>query len=131
MLLEFASSAGFVQQLAHRLDIALQGCHIGSAREALEGHDVRDTGDYAEVLVAEALKAWRNTSGVMKGFDVLCDARGKIEVRSRTLPRDGRNEDRLEIPEAKVKQKNTDIKGITVFMLFMDWAMALFSLFSF
>lgn len=75
---------------------------FASAREALENHAVRDTGDYAEVLVAEALKANRNTSGVMKGFDVLCDTRGKIEVRSRTLPRDGRNEDRLEIPQAKV-----------------------------
>ena len=75
---------------------------FASAREALEKHSVRDTGDYAEVLVAEALSACRNTSGVTKGFDVLCDNRGKIEVRSRTLPRDGRNEDRLEIPEAKV-----------------------------
>ena len=75
---------------------------FAAAREALELHAVRDTGDYAEVLVAEALKAHRNTSGVIKGFDVFCDIRGKIEVRSRTLPRDGRNEDRLEIPQAKV-----------------------------
>lgn len=74
---------------------------FASAREALERHAVRDTGDYAEVLVAEALKACRNTSGVTKGFDVLCATRGKIEARSRTLPRDGRNEDRLEIPRAK------------------------------
>lgn len=75
---------------------------FASAREALERYAVRDTGDYAEVLVAEALMAYRNTSGVMKGFDVFCDTRGKIEVRSRTLPRDGRNEDRLEIPQSKV-----------------------------
>lgn len=75
---------------------------FASARKALERHAVRDTGDYAEVLVAEALNACRNTNGVMKGFDVLCETRGKIEVRSRTLPRDGRNEDRLGIPQAKV-----------------------------
>lgn len=72
------------------------------AREALERHGVRDSGGYAELLVAAALGARRNLSGVEKGFDVLCEERGKIEVRSRTLPRDGRNEDRLEIPREKV-----------------------------
>lgn len=75
---------------------------FASAREALERHDVRDTGDYAEVLVAAALNARRNGNGVAKGSDVVCNARVRIEVRSRTLPRDGRNEDRLEVPPAKV-----------------------------
>lgn len=72
------------------------------AREALEQHGVRDSGGYAELLVAAALGAQRNVSGVQKGYDVLCNERGKIEVRSRTLPRDGRGEDRLEIPRDKV-----------------------------
>lgn len=72
-----------------------------SIRETLESHGIRDTGGYAELLVAQALGATRNTSGVQKGFDISCQKRGKIEVRSRTLPRDGRNEDRIEIPEKK------------------------------
>ena len=72
-----------------------------SIREALESHGIRDTGGYAELLVAKALGATRNISGVQKGFDITCQDRGKVEVRSRTLPRNGRNEDRIEIPEQK------------------------------
>jgi len=75
---------------------------FAKARESLEAYGIRDTGDYAEVLVAEALKATRNTSGVEKGYDILCPKLGRLEVRSRTLPRDGRNETRLEIPKEKV-----------------------------
>ena len=72
------------------------------ARERLAKYRIRDTGDYAEILVAKALCAERNTSGVQKGYDLLCKKRGRIEVRCRVLPRDGRNEDRLEIPKAKI-----------------------------
>lgn len=72
------------------------------ARECLEVFGIRDTGDYAEVLVAKALNATRNPSGVKKGFDILCSTHGKVEVRSRTLPRDGRKETRLAIPKEKV-----------------------------
>lgn len=71
-------------------------------REALEAHGVRNTGDYAEILVAAALNAERNVNGVTKDYDVLCPLRGRIEVRSRTLPRDGRKETRLQIPKEKV-----------------------------
>lgn len=72
------------------------------AREELEPFGIRDTGDYAELLVCAALGAERNASGVTKGFDVLCETRGRIEVRSRTLPRDGRKETRLEVPKDKI-----------------------------
>jgi len=72
------------------------------AREQLETHGVRDAGQYAELLVCSALNAQRNRSGVEKGFDIRCSENGRVEVRSRTLPRDGRNETRLEIPREKV-----------------------------
>lgn len=103
------------------------------ARQALGAHYIRDTGDYAELLVAEALKAKRNLSGVTKGYDVLCSTRGKIEVRSRTLPRDGRKETRLEIPKEKINGFSVlagilfdpDISVIGGFLLPHDDAIAL------
>ncbi len=73
------------------------------ARERLAKYRIRDTGDYAEVLATKALGAKRNTSGVEKGYDLTGKAGERIEVRCRVLPRDGRNEDRLEIPKAKIK----------------------------
>lgn len=76
--------------------------HFVKATEQLEAHGIRDTGQYAELLVCSALNAERNRSGVQKGFDIRCSSNGRVEVRSRTLPRDGRNETRLEIPKDKV-----------------------------
>lgn len=70
-------------------------------RESLEAHGIRDTGGYAELLAAKALGATRNLSGVEKGYDLICSKLGKVEVRSRTLPRSGRKETRIEIPSQK------------------------------
>jgi len=103
------------------------------AREQLEAHGVRDTGQYAELLVCSALSAERNRSGVEKGFDIRCSANGRVEVRSRTLPRDGRNETRLEIPKEKVGHFdcfagilfNPDISVRGGFLLPHDTAVAL------
>ncbi len=72
-----------------------------SAREKLEAFNIRDSGDYAEVLIAKALGGSRNVSGVKRGFDVLTAEHGRVEVRSRTLPRDGRRETRVRIEEKK------------------------------
>lgn len=36
-----------------------------------------------------------------KGYDLICSKLGRIEVRSRTLPRSGRKETRIEIPSQK------------------------------
>lgn len=74
---------------------------FAQVREQLEQFGIRDTGGYAEVLVAKAIGAARNENSVKKGYDLLCHKHGKIEVRSRTLPRDGRDETRLEIPKEK------------------------------
>lgn len=72
-----------------------------AARERLEDYGIRDSGDYAEVLVAKALRGTRNSSGVERGFDVSAPDYGRVEVRSRTLPRDGRRETRIRVEERK------------------------------
>jgi hypothetical protein len=103
------------------------------ARAQLETHGVRDSGQYAELLVCSALNAQRNRSGVQKGFDIRCTANGRVEVRSRTLPSDGRNETRLEIPKKKVGHFdcfagilfNSDISVLAGFLLPHDAAVAL------
>jgi len=74
-----------------------------SAREKLEAFNIRDSGDYAEVLIAKALGGSRNVSGVERGFDVLTAEHGRVEVRSRTLPRDGRRETRVRIPSSSCR----------------------------
>lgn len=74
---------------------------LAAIREKLAAHGIRDEAGYAELLVANALGASRNISGVVRGYDVLCTNRGKVEVRSRTLPFDGRTEARIEIPAKK------------------------------
>lgn len=71
------------------------------AREELERYGIRDSGDYAEVLVAKALRGSRNSSGVERGFDLLTPEYGRVEVRSRILPRDGRRETRIRVEEKK------------------------------
>lgn len=53
------------------------------------------------MLVEKALCGKRHRSGVHKGSDLLADGYGRVEVRSRTLPLDGRNEDRLNLPKRK------------------------------
>lgn len=106
---------------------------FSQARQQLEKFGIRDSGDYAEVLVAKALGAARNASGVQKGYDLLCPRLGKIEVRSRTLPRNGRNETRLEIPKEKANGFDVfagvlfaaDMSVIGGFLLPHDEALAL------
>jgi hypothetical protein len=106
---------------------------FSQAREQLEKFGIRDSGDYAEVLVAKALGAARNTRGVQKGCDLLCAKLGRIEVRSRTLPRDGRNETRLEVPKEKANGFDVfagvlfaaDMSVIGGFLLPHDEALAL------
>src|SRR5579875_1095100 len=74
---------------------------LAAIREELEAHGIRDEAGYAELLIASTLGASRNVNGVVRGYDVLCAKRGKVEVRSRTLPRDGRAEARIKIAAKK------------------------------
>ena len=102
-------------------------------REALEAHGIRDTGGYAELLAAKALGATRNLSGVEKGYDLVCSKLGRIEVRSRTLPRNGRKETRIEIPSQKTDGFdwllgilfNPDVSIVGAFLLPHDAAVGL------
>ena len=60
-----------------------------------------EAGSYAEILIANALKSQRLTNGVNKGYDILSDKWGRVEVKSRRLPFDGRAETRVSIQKSK------------------------------
>ena len=74
---------------------------LAAVRERLREFGIRDASDYAEVLVAEALAGQRSTSRVNKGHDVLAELYGRVEVKCRQLPPDGRIEERVEIGAGK------------------------------
>lgn len=82
-------------------------------REKLRHYGIRDASDYAEVLVAEAVCGMRQASRVIKGFDVECPRYGRIEVKCRQLPLDGRMEERVEVSPAK--EKGFDYLAIVIF----------------
>ena len=74
-------------------------------RNELKIHNIGNTGHYAELIVANSIKAARNLNGVKKGFDIVCEKYGKIEVKSRTLPKKG-TENRISIQKSKINQFN-------------------------
>src|SRR5437763_17111350 len=74
---------------------------LARVREQLREFGIRDAADYAEVLVAEAISGLRGERKVTKWFDVLAPLYGKVEVKCRQLPSDGRLEERVEIGTAK------------------------------
>jgi hypothetical protein len=74
---------------------------LAAVRESLRVYGIRDASDYAEVLVAEALEGQRLASRVAKGHDVLAGLYGRVEVKCRQLPPDGRIEERVEVSPAK------------------------------
>jgi hypothetical protein len=74
---------------------------LGALRDRLREFGIRDASDYAEVLVAEALVGQRLRSRVTKGHDVLAAPYGRIEVKCRQLPVDGRVEERVEVGAGK------------------------------
>lgn len=74
---------------------------LASIRDRLREFGIRDAADYAEVLVAEALAGQRLTSRVNKGHDVTAEHYGRVEVKCRQLPPDGRIEERVEVGASK------------------------------
>lgn len=74
---------------------------LAAIRRKLNEFGIRDEAGYAELLVAEALGGQRNGSSVVRGWDVEAPGYGRVEVRSRTLPFDGRQETRLHLPASK------------------------------
>src|SRR5690349_25100263 len=74
---------------------------LAALRERLRQFRIRDASDYAEVLVAEALEGKRLASHITKGHDILAELYGRIEVKCRQLPADGRIEERVEVGAGK------------------------------
>ena len=86
---------------------------LAIVRERLKRYRIRDAADYAEVLVAEALNGERKSSGVNRGFDVTAPRFGRIEVKCRQLPSDGRKEERVTV--GGTKEHGFDYLAIVVF----------------
>ncbi|MEX2671678.1 MAG: hypothetical protein WD294_06160 [Phycisphaeraceae bacterium] len=70
-------------------------------RTRLAKYQIRGASDYAEVLIAESVGGERAASGVNQGFDVTSQDFGRIEVKCRRLPADGRREERVDLRETK------------------------------
>lgn len=74
---------------------------LAQIRRKLAEFGISNEAGYAELLVAEALGGKRHDNGVEQGSDLEAPGYGLVEVRSRTLPLDGRNEARLNLPKKK------------------------------
>lgn len=104
-----------------RRELMLQ---LATLRECLSKYGIRDASDYAEVLVAEAVGGQRLENRVTKGYDVFAPNGGRIEVKCRQLPLDGRIEERVEFRDSKrdgfeyvavvIFQSDFGIKGAVV-----------------
>ena len=86
---------------------------LGLLRQSLREHGIREASDYAEVLIAEVLRGRRAASGVTKGHDVVSNKFGRVEVKCRQLPIDGRIEERVDLSPAK--EAGFDHLAIVVF----------------
>ena len=86
---------------------------LSYVREKLGMFGVRDSSDYAELLVAEAVDGERVKSRVNKGHDVVAPEYGRIEVKCRLLPLDGRLEERVDVSETK--ELGFDYLGLVIF----------------
>lgn len=67
-----------------------------AALEALRPYAIESIADYAEYLFEQALGGKRVKRGV-KGHDVIVEGLGRIQVKERRLPADGRVEERLHL----------------------------------
>ena len=74
---------------------------LSDIRSRLQPYGITSEAGYAELLVAKALGGTRHKSGVEAGSDLVAPVFGRVEVRSRTLPLDGRNESRVNLPKSK------------------------------
>ena len=86
---------------------------LAVVRAGLREYRIRDASDYAEVLISETLDGIRVASPANQGYDVVCERLGRIEVKSRQLPPDGRTEERVEVSESKAS--GFDFLAVVVF----------------
>lgn len=77
---------------------------LAELRDELGHFGIRGTPDYAEILVAEALGGNRVDNLVNQGYDVRSAEFGRVEVKCRVLPSDGRREDRVDLRDTKAKR---------------------------
>ena len=88
---------------------------LATLRSRLREYGIRDASDYAEVLVAEALEGERLASRITKGHDVVAENYGRIEIKCRQLPHDGRIEERVEVGAGK--EGGFDFLAIVIFSI--------------
>ena len=93
---------------------------LAKMRGCLAEFGIRGTPDYAEVLVAEALEGDRVPNSVNQGYDVTSPKYGRVEVKCRVLPTDGRREERVDVRDTKTD--GFDYLAIVVF--FPDYSVS-------
>lgn len=76
-------------------------------------HGIRNVSDYAEQIVADALGGIREANVVNQGFDVMAPHYGRVEVKFRQLPKDGRIEERCALSDAK--EDGFDYLAVVIF----------------
>lgn len=81
--------------------------------QRLSAYGIRNAADYAEILVAEAVGGQRIANLVHQGHDVVSPKHGRVEVKHRRLPPDGRIEERVELKPSK--KGGFDYLAIVVF----------------
>lgn len=64
-------------------------------------YGIRGPSDYAEILVAEAVRGKRMVNNANQGYDLTSPSFGRIEVKCRRLPADGRIEERVNLGDTK------------------------------
>lgn len=74
---------------------------------------IHNLSDYAEILIAEALRGKRVKDRTNQGHDVVCRRLGRIEVKCRRLPADGRIEQRIAVQPSK--RRGFDYLAIVIF----------------
>ncbi|MFP4144766.1 MAG: hypothetical protein ACLFV3_06445 [Phycisphaeraceae bacterium] len=70
-------------------------------RRLMAEHRIRSVSDYAEQIVADALAGHREANAVNPGYDLIAPHYGRVEVKFRQLPADGRLEERCTLSDAK------------------------------
>lgn len=76
-------------------------------------YGIRNAADYAEQIVADALEGKREANSINKGYDVMSPRHGRVEVKFRQLPNDGRLEERCALSDAK--EGGFDYLAIVIF----------------
>jgi len=86
---------------------------LALVRSRLAEQGIRQVSDYAELLVAEALEGRRQKNSQTTGYDLHAPTYGRVEVKSRRLPSDGRREERVSLDDSK--KNGFDFLAVVIF----------------